>query len=223
MSPEREAEFAKKFPKLASHEFRGKIIQMVEEGVAAERISAWTYDLSRERGVEPGTKSPFSVSVPTMTWFARWWREGQAKERPVEGPRPAPSALAASEELLLSASEKRDRAIGLLDRVIQKAEQTLEQQERVTIQTAMQAMAMREQLESQKELKIEFSIEVRTILAQIVQIVNEECDVDTRLRVAERLERLPTWRSMMAAKQKALPEESNVTDAEFVVQEAVGC
>jgi len=214
-------ELAKRFPKLAAHEHLDRIIQMLEEGVAAEAVSRWTYELSKEHGVVPSAKSPYSVSVPTMGWFVKWWREAASRHSPSETPRETPNSIYKSEELLLTAYEKKQQALKLLDEVVRKALLTLEGQDKVSVQTAMQAIALREQLNNQVETQIEFSVEVRTVLAQIVQIVNETCDVPTRLRIAERLEKLPAFKKQVRPVTEAPSLAIEAVDAEFVVEEAV--
>jgi hypothetical protein len=213
-------DLAKRFPKLAAHEHLTRIIQMLEEGVAAEAVSRWTYELSKEHGIAPGQKSPYSVSVPTMGWFVKWWKEASARHSPSEKPRETPNSIYKSEELLLTAFEKKQQAIKLLDDVVRKAQETLNSQDKVSVQTAMQAIALREQLNNQVETQIEFSVEVRTVLAQIVQIVNETCDVPTRLRIAERLEKLPAFKKQVKPVSETPALEIGAVDAEFRVEEA---
>jgi hypothetical protein len=219
LTPEQQAEFTKRFGKIFRHEERDRIIEMLEAGVAGEKVATWTYDLSKEHGVPPGTKSPFSISIPTMCWFARWWRDlGRASGKEVEKPREAVESKYKSDVLLMTAEQKKRQATQLLDEVIDKALHTLQSQEKVSVQTAMQAIQLRQSLDSQQDSVVEFSVEVRTVLAQIVQIVNEECPNEIRIRIAERLERLPTFKKTMLSETASLPSGETAIEAEFKVE-----
>lgn len=200
---EYESECARLFPKIWSHPHRKQIEEMVDNGVSAPQVSQWTYELSRERGIEPGNASNLSISYPVLSSYVKFRKEFSPKD---QGSRELPVQAAEQKQTIeRDAATKKAEAVDLLDRVIDKALQQLESGERVTLQNALQAITIRQQLEEGRKVEVVLSVEVRTVVQQIIEVVIQTIPGDLRMKVAEAIRRVPALRQIAAGENEEPP------------------
>lgn len=228
LSKELEDELLKKYPKIARHPRREEIIRLAENQTAGDRIAAMTYEWSREVGIEPGSTSPYSVSTPTMISFVKWWREKNAltalSVMPV-GAQQIVADLAVRTDH--NAVTRKRQTLDLLDRVVQKFGQQLESQQGLSIQTALQAMALRDQLESQeRQVVVTMDAAVEQVVMELLNIVNSVCTKEQRKEIMQKIEESANLRKLMESSngQDESAETGDEVDqtaveAEFTVSE----
>lgn len=191
-SEDYERECKNKFPKIWRHSHRDELERMVDAGVLPGKISEWTYTLSREKGIDPGNASPISISYLVMCQFVKFRKEYVHQ---TDLPVPDESASLAR-ALRKTAEERKVEALATLDKIIEKGLKQLEAGEKVSQQTVLQALQLRQQLETGTRIEVTLSVEVRTIIQQIVQVVNRHVDSATRVTIAQEVARLPALRAI---------------------------
>jgi hypothetical protein len=201
-----EQDIALRFPKVFDHPERKRIEQMVDQAISADNISRWLREYAAEKGMAPGGSCPYTISGPTLVAFARFRR----KYFPLgcNMPTETPKADKVAEELELDAKSRRDQALAVLDKIIAKAQDQLKEGHNIPLQTALQAINLRQQLEEGRRVEIVLSVEVRTVIQEIVKVVNARVPAHLRIQIAQELERLPVLRTALAAAAPAIEEAS---------------
>jgi hypothetical protein len=204
------------FPKVWKHEYREALERMVDEGLDAQKIVNWTYKLSEEKGFKPGNGSPISVSHPVIQAFVqfrkpyslslRLKRVEEEKARKEADEREEAEKKERESKLNRDQIAKKEEALRLLDLVIEKSLRQLEAGERVTLNQALQAINIRHQLEEGRKVEVVLSIEVKTVVQQLITIINQSIPPELRLNIAEKIRKMPALRQIEAAPEE---QESN--------------
>lgn len=198
-----ESECRSKFPKIWNHPNRGHIEKMVDEGVPAIEIANWTRELSIEKGIKPGNTSNISVSYQVLLAYIKLRNQFSPK---VDAPLPS-KASEEVQRLERTAEDRKREAIDLLDRVITRCLEQLESGERVTLQNALQAIQLREQINTGNRIEVSLSIEVKHVMSQIIHVVNQVVSPEQRTQIAGLIGSLPALKAIEVAPD-SLDEQS---------------
>jgi DNA-binding transcriptional ArsR family regulator len=179
------------FLKIVSHPFRHDIDQMLDQGCSAKEVAKFLWKQAEEEGYTPGKSCPLTVSDTSLSTYVK------ARDRArAEGKLAASKAEEFKNQRIRTAVDRRKEALEVLDRVVEKGAETLENSGSIGPQTMMQGIQLREQLGQAQRIEVEMSAEVAMVLRQVIQVVIQEVPPNLRLIIADRLRQLPVLQQL---------------------------